>query len=65
MADLRWRIQDGGLPFQIFNFIASYCFFSLYKCFLVTRSYVYYIKEMTLPILLIFYVSKWKNNKKH
>ena len=23
---------------------------------------VYYIKEMTLPILLIFYVSKWKNN---
>ena len=26
---------------------------------------VYYIKEMTLPILLIFYVSKWKNNKKH
>ena len=44
-----------------FNFIASYCFFSLYKCFLV----VYYIKEMTLPILLIFYVSKWRNNKKH
>ena len=26
---------------------------------------VYYIKETTLPILLIFYVSKWKNNKKH
>ena len=26
---------------------------------------VYYIKEMTLPILLIFYVSKWRNNKKH
>ena len=26
---------------------------------------VYYIKEMTLPILLIFYVSKWRNIKKH
>ena len=24
---------------------------------------VYYIKEMTLPMLLIFYVSKWRNNK--
>ena len=61
MADPRWRFQDCGQPFQILNFITSYCFFSLYKCFLV----VYYIKEMTLPILLIFYVSKWRNNKKH
>ena len=31
MADTKWRIQDGGQPFQILIFIASYCFFSLYK----------------------------------
>ena len=61
MADRRWRIEDGGQPFQILNVIASYCFFSPYKCFLVA----YYINEMTLPILLIFYVSKWRNNEKH
>ena len=42
MADPRWRIQDGGQPFQILNFIASYCFFSLYKCFLVTSSFSSY-----------------------
>ena len=34
------------------------------KCVFICIYVVYYIKEMTLPILLIFYVSKWRNNKK-
>ena len=65
MADSRWRIQDGGQTFQILNFIASYCFFSLYKCFLATSLQERITKKMALPILLIFYVSQWENNKKH
>ena len=74
MADPRWRIQDGGskmadprwrTTISNLNFISSYCFFSLYKCFLATSSKERIPKKMTLPILLIFYVSKWKNNKKH
>ena len=65
MADSRWQIQDGGQTFQILNFIASYCFFSLYKCFLATSLKERITKKMALPTLLIFYISKRKNNKKH
>ena len=55
MADPRWRTTISN-----FNFFVSYCFFSLYKCFLVTISYESLTKKMTLPIVLLFYVSKWK-----
>ena len=64
MADPRWRIQDGGQPFQILAIMTSLaplkyqntCQSVYFICIYV----VYYIKEMTLPILLIFYVYKWK-----
>ena len=41
MADPRWRIQDGGPPFQILNFIASYyvkvCFLYAYMLYIILK----------------------------
>ena len=41
MADPRWRIQDGGQPFQILNF---YCFLLLFLAVQVFRCY-YFIRK--------------------
>ena len=46
-------MQDGGQPFQILNFIASYCFFSLYKCFLVTSVIISFLVTNIIDILRI------------
>ena len=60
MADPRWRTTISNFKF--------YCFLLLFLAVQVFPCYQFIRKdnkEMTLPILLIFYVSKWKNNKKH
>ena len=57
MADPRWRTTISNFKF--------YCFLLCQSVFFMCIYVVYYIKEMTLAMLLIFYVSKWRNNKKH
>ena len=60
MADPRWRTTISN--FEFYCFLLFFLAVQVFPCYEFIRKDN---KKMTLPILLIFYVSKWKNNKKH